>query len=251
MPLIWAGLAGAAAGLAFGYLGAGGAIVTLPFVLYLAGMPAHLALGSKAAGVALIAAVLALWRVARGPAELRAGLVLALPGLAGVWAGTRLGLAVGGHELVRLLGVLLFAVAAWVAWASRGAPALVGRRRADTPRWWLPLGLAGLGVGAVAGFFGVAGGFLVVPVLMLVAGMDLVQAAATAMVPIAAFAGWIAIQYWFSGDADPSFALAMVPPGVAAGFGGMWLGRHVPRSLSQQAFAGFLVALGVYMVALR
>ncbi|HYW05083.1 MAG TPA: sulfite exporter TauE/SafE family protein [Gammaproteobacteria bacterium] len=251
MVLVWAGLAGAAAGLAFGYLGAGGAIVTLPFVLYLADMPAHMALGSKAAGVALIATALALWRVARGQADLRAGAALALPGLAGVWAGTRLGLALGGHELVRLLGALLFLVAGWVAWASRGAamPAGGGAPGAGGP--WLPLGLAGLGVGAVAGFFGVAGGFLVVPALMLVAGMDLVQSAATAMVPIAAFAGWIGIQYWLSGDADPAFALAMVLPGVAAGFGGMWLGRHVSRTLSQQVFAGFLVALGVYMVVLR
>lgn len=103
----------------------------------------------------------------------------------------------------------------------------------------------------MAGFFGVAGGFLVVPVLMLVAGMDLVQAAATAMLPITAFAGWIGIQYWFSGDTEPVFALAMVLPGMFAGFGGMWLGRHLPRTLSQRVFAGSLVALGVYMVALR
>jgi len=69
--------------------------------------------------------------------------------------------------------------------------------------------------------------------------------------PIAAFAGWIGAQYWLSGDADPDFDLAMVLPGVAAGFGGMWLGRHVPRALSQQVFAGFLVALGVSTVVLR
>lgn len=142
--LAWAGLAGAAAGLAFGYLGAGGAIVTLPFVLYPADLPAHVALGSKAAGVALIAAALALWRVARGQADPRAGLALALPGLAGVWAGTRLGLALGGHELVRLLGVLLFLVAGWVAWASRAATVPGDGRGPATARPWLPLALAGL-----------------------------------------------------------------------------------------------------------
>ena len=96
----WAIIGGAACGLAFGYLGAGGAVVTLPFVLYLADMPPHDALGSKAIGVALIAGALMLWRLLRGDIRRRLALAIALPGLIGVYAGFKLGQLVPGRMLV-------------------------------------------------------------------------------------------------------------------------------------------------------
>ena len=249
----WAITAGFACGLAFGYLGAGGAVVTLPFVLYLADMPPHDALGSKAIGVALIAGALLVWRLLRNDVRLRTGLALAVPGLAGVYAGMRVEHFVPGRTLVFLLGLLLLGVAAWVAYASTlGAGS--GARPFQKPTNRPSLGLlcsSGVGVGVVAGFFGIAGGFVVVPTIMVIADMEIAEAAATAMLPITVFAAWIGLQYWQRGAANASFAVAMLLPGILAGGLGIWLGQHVPRTISQRIFAGFLVVLGIYMMMQR
>lgn len=249
----WAITGGIACGLAFGYLGAGGAVVTLPFVLYLADMPPHEALGSKAIGVALIAGALLIWRLLRNEVRLRTGLALAVPGLAGVYAGVRVGHFVPGRTLVFLLGLLLLGVAGWVAYASTlgsNAKPRTSRTTSSQPSL-ATLCSSGLAVGSVAGFFGIAGGFIVVPALMLVGDMEIVEAAATAMLPITVFAAWIGLQYWRAGSANATFALAMLLPGVLAGGLGIWLGQHVPRTLSQRIFAGFLVVFGVYMMMRR
>lgn len=166
MCYIWAILAGASAGLAFGYLGAGGAVVTLPFALYLADMPAHDALGSKAIGVALIAGALMLWRLIRGDIRLRLALGLAVPGLAGVYGGFQLGELLPGRLLVFVLGALLVAVAAWVAYAStlsdKGKCEQAQNSRGTARPLWIVCA-SGAVLGFAAGFLGIAGGFLVVP----------------------------------------------------------------------------------------
>lgn len=249
----WAITGGIACGLAFGYLGAGGAVVTLPFVLYLADMAPHVALGSKAIGVALIAGALLIWRLLRKDVRVRTGLALAVPGLAGIYAGMKVEHFIPGRMLVFLLGLLLLGVAGWVAYASTLGARSEGhhpRTTSNQPSLAL-LCSSGVGVGAVAGFFGIAGGFIVVPTIMLIGDMEIAEAAATAMLPITVFAAWIGLQYWRSGSADASFALAMLLPGILAGGLGIWLGQHVPRTLSQRIFAGFLVVLGVYMMMQR
>ena len=89
---------------------------------------------------------------------------------------------------------------------------------------------------------------MIVPALALIVGMDLIEAAAAGLLPIAAFAGWIGIQYWLAGSTDLGLAAWMIPPGLIGGFAGIRLGQSIPRRISQRIFAVFLVGLGVYMV---
>jgi uncharacterized membrane protein YfcA len=247
MPFAWCAAAGAIAGLALGYLGAGGTVVGMPFILYLAALPPHRALGTNALGVSMIAATLLGVRLWRGEVAWRPGALFLVPGLAGIWAGARAGLLYPGEKLVALLGIVLFAVAAWMLYLSTlPLPAETSPRPPARVR---PAGLvlAALAVGATAGFFAIGGGFMIVPALAVTAGLDLLDAAAVALLPIAGFSGWVGMQYWRAAATDPGFAAAMLPLGLAGGLTGMWLGRRVPRHVSQRVFAVLLVAIGVYM----
>lgn len=249
--MAWALLAGSLGGLVLGYLGAGGTVVGLPILLYLAELRPHQALGTNAVGISLIALTLLAWRLRRGQVLLREGLVFAVPGLLGNYLGVRLGLVYPGQKLVYLLGVLLFGVAGWLIYLSMRPEAAAGTThspRTLSTRRVLRLTPAALTVGAAAGFFAIGGGFMIVPAIALVAEVDLLDAAAAALVPIAAFSGWIGVQYWAAGDVHASLVLAMLVAGVAGGGAGIALSKRLSKRLTQRVFAVFLACLGMYMV---
>jgi uncharacterized membrane protein YfcA len=244
--------AGGVAGFVLGFLGAGGTVVGLPFLLLSADASAHRAMGTNALGVALIAGALCLWRVRRGEVRLPAGLWFTIPGLAGILVGVRLGLAVAGQRLVFLLGFVLFAVAGWMAYLSTRALSPSNGREAE------PVGPLAAGratalaatavlVGATAGFFAIGGGFMIVPGLMLAGGLDLGAAAATALLPIAAFALLVGLAYLRAGAVDVPAAALMLGVGMLGGVTGVWLAQRLSRRVMQRVFAAALVAIGAYL----
>lgn len=249
-------VAGGLAGFVLGLLGAGGTVVGLPVLLFVAGLRPHLALGTNALGVALVALALLAWRLARRQVALRAALTFTVPGLVGIYVGARLGLSFPGQNLVSLLGLLLFVIAGWLAFSStRPATRRSGESAAEGGVGndegvgrLVALGVVALVVGAIAGFFAIGGGFMIVPALAVLGGLELMDAAATALMPVALFAAWVAVQYWTSGSVAAGPSLAMLPTGIGGGLAGAWLGGRLPRRTAQRVFAGFLVALGVYMV---
>lgn len=251
--MIWATVSGLGAGWVLGFLGAGGTVVALPVLLYFTAAEPHLVLGTNAAGVAIIAAALATWRIRSGEVILREAALFALPGLAGIYLGTRLGLSVPGAHLIFLLGILVFAIAGWIYYLStQGADQ--SEAKAPTPepmalpRRALRLVPAALGVGFIAGFFAIGGGFMIVPGLMLAGDLSLAAATASGLLPIACFAGLVALRYLHAGAVAPGWAAAMAGAGLVGGAVGIWLNRRLPRRTLQRAFAVLLVFIGLYMI---
>ncbi len=251
----WALAAGSLAGFVLGFLGAGGTVVGFPLLLYLARLDPHRALGTNALGVALVALAILAWRARDGRIPFGVAATFAAPGLVGIWIGARLGLLYPGRRLVVLLGALLFAVAGWMAYLSfrpapgDGAPSAPSRPvpRPLSPRRAGALAAIALVVGAISGFFAIGGGFMTVPAIALIADLEIADAAEVALLPIAAFAGWVGLQYWSAGEASPALAAAMLPPGVAAGIGGVFLGRRASPRTTRRVFAAGLLILAAYM----
>lgn len=247
----WALLAGSLGGLVLGYLGAGGTVVGLPILLYLAALRPHQALGTNAVGISLIALTLLAWRLCRRQVLVREGLAFAIPGLLGNYLGVRLGLIFPGHKLVFLLGILLFGVAGWLLFLSTRPEApskSSGAARALDARRLLRLTPTALAVGAAAGFFAIGGGFMIVPAIALAGEIDLLESASAALIPIAAFSGWIGAQYWDAGDVRGGLVLGMLAAGALGGGVGIALGQRLPKRVTQRVFALFLAGLGIYMV---
>lgn len=273
--------AGALAGFSVGFVGAGAAVIGLPFLLYLDRMPPSMALGTNALGVAFTAGAVLLYRLARRQVALAPAASFALPGLVSVSLGTVLGRFLPGSRIVFLLGFVLFVVAGWMFYLSlrtaraeaeggsaadpgRGTHQADGADVSDRPagkrsrpkggRPWpegaalLRLGACGGMVGVACGFFAVGGGFMIIPAFMLMAGFPLVDAIATGLLPFSAFSLWIGGEYWLADSARIAPALLMACSGVLGGVAGIWLSRRLEKATMQRVFALLMLGLGLYIV---
>jgi hypothetical protein len=124
------------------------------------------------------------------------------------------------------------------------------RLTSDTARELLPLLVGiGFGVGALSGFFGIGGGSLIVPGLILATGMPLISAIGTSLVAVGAFGAATAASYAVSGLIDWNVATIFVLGGLLGGVAGVALGRALvgrKRALSL-LFASIVVLVGIYV----
>jgi len=119
------------------------------------------------------------------------------------------------------------------------------------PRLLPPLAGTGFGVGALSGFFGIGGGFLIVPGLVTATSMPLLNAIGSSLVSVAAFGATTAASYALSGLVDWMVALLFIAGGVVGGFGGIRLARTLStkRRLLALIFSGVVASVGVYVLA--
>jgi uncharacterized membrane protein YfcA len=165
-------------GLSLGALGSGGSIITIPILVYVAGIAAETAVGMSLVIVGTTSLLGSALHFRKGNVAIRTALLFAATGIIGSYLGSA-----GTHLVARRTLMLLFSVVmlivARVMW--RGA---AGLRRGDSVQVERCL-LAGFGVGLLTGFLGIGGGFLIVPALVLFAGLDARVAAGTSLLIIA------------------------------------------------------------------
>jgi uncharacterized membrane protein YfcA len=171
-------------------------------------------------------------------------------GVAGAAAGSSLAIRVPGEQLLALFGVLMVVVGTvmFLKKDAEGNPDV--RLSFSTARELLPLLLLiGFAVGALAGFFGIGGGFLIVPGIMLATGMPLANAIGTSLVAVAAFGAATAANYALSGLVDWRIAGFFVAGGILGGLAGSLAGRRLVKSRGRLAtiFAVFVILTGLYV----
>lgn len=238
-------LAGAVAvGLTLGLFGGGGSILTVPLLVYLAGVPAKSAIAMSLFVVGVTSAVSAVGHARAGRIRWQTGLVFGLAGMAGAYGG---GLA-GPHlpAAVLLAGFALMMLATAVAMIR-------GRRAPDhvPAREHLPVLhviVEGVVVGLVTGLVGAGGGFLVVPALVLLGGMPMGVAVATSLVVIAmkSFAGLAG--YLRTIPVDWSIALPVTAAAVVGGLAGGWLAGHLDAGRLRRGFGWFVLVMGGFVL---
>jgi uncharacterized membrane protein YfcA len=239
---------GAIVGLVLGLVGGGGSILAVPLLIYVVGVPStHLALGTSAIGVALtaMASLLPHWRA--GQVKWRCAGVFSLAGILGAFAGSSIAKIVDGDALLLLFGMLMLLVGLMTIFdrARAGDPDVYLSRmtaRILLPRL-IPMGFA---VGALSGFFGIGGGFLIVPGLIVATGMPLPYAIGTSLVAVTAFGITTATNYAISGLVDWPLAALFVIGGAGGGFLGMLLGKLLGKSRNglRYTFAGLVIIVG-------
>jgi uncharacterized protein len=181
-------VAGLLIGLSLGTLGGGGSILTVPVLVYLLGQDPHQATTASLLVVGLAAVTGAATHARAGRARVRTGLVFGLLGVAGAYAGSLASAAVPANVLLAGFGLLMLAVAAAMLLRRRAAsrPRPPGHHPRPGPGRLAAVAATATGVGLITGFFGVGGGFVVVPALVLVLGFDMPTAAGTSLIVIAA-----------------------------------------------------------------
>jgi len=241
-------LSGVFVGFSLGLVGGGGSILAVPFIVYLVGVSdPHLAIGTTAVAVAANALVNLITHARNGMVKWRCAGVFAVAGVLGAYLGSTLGKAIEGQKLLFLFALLMLAV---------GALMLRRRGGAGDPDVRLDGGnapkLAGMGLvtGGLSGFFGIGGGFLIVPGLMLATGMPIINAVGSSLVSVAAFGATTAANYARSGWVDWPLAALFIAGGVAGGLAGAALARHLAtrRGALNTVFAGLIFVVAIYML---
>ncbi len=240
---------GVLVGFTLGLVGGGGSILAVPLLVYLVGVPApHLAIGTSAVAVAANAAIGLSQHARAGHVRWPCAMVFAAAGVLGAAMGAHLGKRVDGQALLGAFAVMMIVVAALMLLRrepgedrrvrlSRGnAPALLG---------------TGLVVGGLSGFFGIGGGFLIVPGLILAAGMPMLQAIGSSLVAVTAFGLTTAGSYASAGLVDWPLAGVFIAGGLAGSLLGTRAGRALARrrGLLTRIFAGLILLVAAYTLA--
>lgn len=179
-----------------------------------------------------------------GQVRIKQALVFWALGIVGTLVGSRLATVI--PEVVILTGFAAVMLAAAVAlWRkSRGGQA---EPRTERPGWLLPV--VALGVGLLTGVFGVGGGFLVVPALVLVFGLPFAVAAGTSLMVVALNSlTALAFKWDTVAQVDWRIPLLVIVGGVIAATVASRLNTGIPQALLERAFAVLLVLLSAWMV---
>ena len=234
-------------GLLLALLGGGGSIMATPLLLYVVGIKdTHVAIGTSALAVA-VNALIGLGAHARaGTVKWPCAMVFALAGIAGAYLGSILGQAMDGRYLLLAFAGIMFLVGL----------AMLKRRpdQGDTtvrlsPRIALRLVPIGFIVGLASGFFGIGGGFLIVPGIMLGSGMAMLNAVGSSLFSVAAFGLTTSINYALAGLVDWPVAATFIASGAIGGIAGQKLAQKLSakRGLLVRIFSGVIFLVSAYV----
>ena len=243
---------GALVGLTLGLIGGGGSILAVPLLIYLVGVPStHVAIGTASVAVALNAALGLAAHARLGTVKWPCAIVFSLAGVSGALLGAAIGKALPGTYLLALFGLAMVGIGIVLLRRPHNLAIKDVRLTAKSAPELLPrlLGVGG-GVGLLSGFFGIGGGFLIVPGLVLGTGMALASAIGTSLFAVTAFGLTTAGSYAFSGMVDWRLAVLIILGGAAGILAGTQLNARLASHKKALAaiFAGTIIAVGLFIV---
>jgi uncharacterized protein len=239
---------GALVGFSLGLVGGGGSILAVPLMVYVVGVSdAHVAIGTSAIAVAVNAAINLSHHARSRTVRWSCALTFAAAGIVGAFVGSIFGKMLPGPRLLELFALLMLVIAVLM---------LKTRSRIGLPdveiNWDNIPALVGLGLatGTLSGFFGIGGGFLIVPALMLATGMSIINAVSSSLVAVAAFGLTTAVSYAWSGLISWRLAGLFVAGGLVGGLIGSRAAQRLSlrRGALNIVFAAVIMAVALYML---
>jgi hypothetical protein len=215
---------------------------------------AHAAVGTSAVAVTLNALVGLAGHARAGTVKWRCAGVFALSGVIGAAIGAEAGKALDGKRLLMLFGLLMIGVGLSMLRPRRGEErADVQLTRTSASQLLPRLIPIGFGTGLLAGFFGIGGGFLIVPGLIAATAMPMRYAAGTSLVVVAALGATTAASYTVSGFVEWPLVVLLVAGGLAGAVLGLAAAKQLGarRGLVERGFAWLVIAVGLYVTVIR
>ncbi|MDQ6824454.1 MAG: sulfite exporter TauE/SafE family protein [Candidatus Eremiobacteraeota bacterium] len=242
-PLLVYGLA---VGISLGLTGGGGSIITVPLLVYAVGEPVHQAIETSLVIVGGIALMGFFGRIRE--ADPSGGIALGLTGVLGAIPGR-----IAAHFFAGSTLLLLFAIIMVIASIAMFRPKSYEISQI-TKRNWVLITLAGIALGFLTGFLGVGGGFLIVPVLVLLLGMPMRSAIPTSLLVIGinCFASLLATALLSRGvrvsaGIDWYIAVIFVVGGLVGNLVGAAVAQRLNARTLKRVFAVFIFFLGLFV----
>ncbi len=225
-------------GLTLGALGGGGSVLTLPIFVFVAGIPAQEAVAMSmvvVGGTSLLGAVIHWWN---GNFHPKAALLFAATGVVGAYSGSLLTHMVSQRGLLGLFAALM--LVAGIAMLRKRTE----KKDKRQCRFW-PCLLIGAVVGVLTGFLGVGGGFLIVPALVLFAGIETKAAVGSSLAIIALNAVGGLVGQMQQVSLNWPLTLSFLGLALVGMFGGLFVAEKVPGESLSKAFGWFVVVLAL------
>jgi uncharacterized protein len=244
---------GGMVGFTLGLIGGGGSILAVPLLVYVVGVPGtHVAIGTSALAVAASAAFNLAGHARSRTVKWPCAITFAVAGIVGAGTGAHIGKLVDGHKLLLFFGILMLVVGALMLRPRKSGGNPDVKLTAMSAGRLLPF-LFGTGflVGALSGFFGIGGGFLIVPGLMAATAMPLINAIGSSLVSVTAFGLTTAASYAWSGFVDWQLAGLFIAGGALGGLIGIKLAHRLAghKHALTLTFAGVVIVVGLYVIA--
>lgn len=258
---------GAVVGLSLGLTGGGGAIFAVPLLVYGLGLPTREAVGVSLAAVGATSLVgfLSRWRL--GQVEIRTGLLFAAAGMVGAPIGSWIAGLLPEALLLSLFAGLMVVVA-FRLWQQASRPVTETAKcptseHQDGPtcqrdaagaliltsRCAVLLMIVGVLTGVLSGLFGVGGGFVIVPALVLFSGMSIHRAVGTSLMVIALVSvSGVASHLWAGRAISPEVTGLFVLGGVVGLFAGQQIARRLSGPVLQKVFAVAILAVAAFVI---
>ena len=241
-------LSGGVVGFSLGLVGGGGSILATPLLLYVVGVAQpHIAIGTSALAVSMNSFANLAGHARAGNARWRCAIVFALIGTLGALAGSTLGKIVDGEDLLFLFGLLMLVVGATMLRPHRQTAA---PERSPDLRTCLITGVVAFAAGLASGFFGIGGGFLIVPALIFATGMPIINAIGSSLLAVGSFGLATAFNYASSGLVNWPVAGEFIAGGVVGGLLGMTLANRLStqKNVLNRIFATLIFAVAAYIL---
>ena len=252
VPVLLLLSSGAVVGLTLGLIGGGGSVLAVPLLVYLVGVPsAHVAIGSSAVAVALNAAWGLVSHARLGTVKWPCAIVFTAAGVSGAFAGASLGKQLDRTELLALFGLAMIAIGVYMLTFKPKLTVHDVKLTRENAAHLLPRLLAiGAGVGLLSGFFGIGGGFLIVPGMMFGGGIPILKAIGSSLLSVGTFGLTTAINYALSGWVDWVISILFICGGVVGGIAGVGFATRLAqhRGVLRAIFAGVVIIVAILIL---
>lgn len=239
---------GSLVGFTLGLVGGGGSILATPLLLYAVGIAQpHIAIGTGALAVSVNAYANLIGHARKGHVQWKCAIVFALIGSIGALIGSTLGKAMDGQRLLFLFGLLTLVVGVLMLRPRKSVPAVP--KPVDL-RMCLLTGSVAIVAGGASGFFGIGGGFLIVPGLILATGMRTIDAVGSSLLAVGTFGLATALNYAASGMIDWPVAAEFIGGGIIGGVIGMLLATRLSaqKDTLNRIFAALIFVVATYVL---
>lgn len=231
-------------GTVLGLLGGGGAILTLPMLVYAVGVEPKAAIATSLFVVGMTGVAGTAVHARRGTVRWKVGASFGTAAMAGAYGGAQLAHLIDGTVLLVMFAVVMLVAAAAMLRERKPSG---GAEEVHPLRLGRALALGG-GVGILSGLVGAGGGFLIVPALTLFGGLAMGEAIGTSLFVIAlqsfaGFAGHIAHV-----DLDWTLVLVISAASLAGSIAGARLSSKMSAKGLRRAFAWLVIAMAVFIL---
>ncbi|MGC8630050.1 MAG: sulfite exporter TauE/SafE family protein [Thermoplasmata archaeon] len=245
IQIILSVIAGLIVGFSLGLIGGGGSILAIPLLIYFVGFDhPHIVIGTTALAVSINAFLNLVPHARKKHVNFKKGILFSIPGVIGVLIGAELGLLTPGNKLLFIFAILMIVIAIYML-KRKCVNVAVDPTYKESYVKLLSIGLL---VGFASGFFGIGGGFLIVPGLIYAGALNIIQAVGTSLVSVGVFGLVTAIRYSLNGDVNLIISALYIVGGIFGGWIGTYYASKVSKRLLTKIFAIIIILVAIYML---